>query len=115
MPIKTTLIAAIMATGLVPLVASAAYKPYWFDNGPDPIHEGVQRIVDEAGRVGYATAEGEVVIAPRFAFGYPFKNGRAKVTDVGVNKEVPGSNGEYHYWESDSWYYIDHQGKRIAP
>ena len=30
-------------------------------------------------------------------------------------KEVPGSGGEYHYWNSDEWYYINKKGKRIIP
>lgn len=30
-------------------------------------------------------------------------------------KEVPGSDGEYHYWKSDEWYYINKEGKRIKP
>ena len=50
---------------------------------------------------------------PQFAFGYPFKDGKAKVTDTGERKEVPGSDGEYWYWESDEWYYIDKSGDRI--
>ena len=52
------------------------------------------------------------VIKPRFAFGFPFENGKAKVTDKGEMKEVPGSDGEYHYWESDEWYYIDKNGQK---
>ena len=42
-----------------------------------------------------------------------FENGKAKVTDTGEQKEVPGSDGEYHYWESDDWYYIDRKGQRV--
>lgn len=30
----------------------------------------------------------------------------------GEMKEVPGSDGEYHYWKSDEWYYIDKKGNR---
>lgn len=51
-------------------------------------------------------------IKPRFAFGFPFENGKAKVTDKGKMKKVPGSGGEYHYWESDEWYYIDKKGNK---
>ena len=36
-----------------------------------------------------------------------------KVTDTGERKEVPGSEGEHWYWESDEWYYIDKDGHRI--
>ena len=46
-------------------------------------------------------------------FWLSFENGKAKVTDTGEQKEVPGSDGEYHYWESDDWYYIDQKGQRI--
>ena len=34
-------------------------------------------------------------------------------TDTGELEEAPGSDGEYHYWESDDWYYIDRKGQRI--
>lgn len=42
-----------------------------------------------------------------------WENGKAKVTDTGELEEAPGSDGEYHYWESDDWYYIDRKGQRI--
>ena len=69
--------------------------------------------VSGRGRIGYADESGRTVIKPRFAFGFPFENGKAKVTDKGEMKEVPGSDGEYHYWESDEWYYIDKAGNRM--
>lgn len=47
-----------------------------------------------------------------FAFGFPFENGKAKVTNKGKMREVSGSGGEYHYWDSDEWYYIDKHGNR---
>lgn len=50
--------------------------------------------------------KGQLFIKPQFAFGFPFKNGRAKVTNKGEKKVVPNSKGEYHYWESDKWFYI---------
>ena len=85
------------------------------DNGSDYVSEGMYRIVDQRGRIGYADESGKTVIKPRFAFGLPFKNGKAKVTEKGTMKEVPGSGGEYHYWNSDEWYYINKKGKRIIP
>lgn len=92
---------------------ASLYVPYRYDNGNDPVQEGVYRIVDEKGRIGYADEHGNTLIEPRFAFGFPFENGKAKVTDTGELEEVPGSDGEYHYWESDDWYYIDRKGQRI--
>ncbi len=92
---------------------ASLYVPYRYDNGNDPVQEGVYRIVDEKGRIGYADEHGNTLIEPRFAFGFPFENGKAKVTDTGEQKEVPSSDGEYHYWESDDWYYINRKGQRI--
>ncbi|WP_225987852.1 WG repeat-containing protein [Bacteroides uniformis] len=92
---------------------ASLYVPYRYDNGNDSVQEGVYRIVDEKGRIGYADEHGNTLIEPRFAFGFPFENGKAKVTDTGEQQEVPDSDGEYHYWESDDWYYIDRKGQRI--
>lgn len=58
------------------------------------------------------TRAARVVIAPRFAFALPFEGGKAKVTDTGQRKEVPGSGGEHWYWESDAWYFIDTTGRK---
>ena len=88
------------------------YGVFQYDNGNDPIRDGMYRIVDKRGRIGYADGNGKTVIKPRFAFGFPFEEGKAKVTDKGAMKEVPGSGGEYHHWESDEWYYIDKAGNR---
>lgn len=88
------------------------YAAFQYDNGDDYVSEGLYRIVDRKGRIGYADETGKTVICPRFAFGYPFEGGKAKVTDKGVMKEVSGSGREYHYWESDEWYYIDRKGNK---
>ena len=89
------------------------YTSFQHDNGDDYLSEGLYRIVDSKGRIGYADREGKTVIRPRFAFGYTFEEDRAKVTDSGQRKEVSGSGGEYHCWESDGWYYIDRNGNRL--
>lgn len=89
------------------------YAAFQYDNGDDYVSEGLYRIVDRKGRIGYADEAGRPVIRPRFAFGYPFEDGKAKVTDKGAMKEVPSSGGEYHYWESDEWYYIDRNGNIV--
>lgn len=86
--------------------------PFRYDNGPDYVREGLYRIVDDRGRMGYADTSGRVAIAPRFAFAFPFEGGKAKVTDTGQRKEVPGSGGEHWSWESDAWYYIDTTGRK---
>lgn len=48
------------------------------DNGSDYVSEGMYRIVDQRGRIGYADESGKTVIKPRFAFGFPFKMARQK-------------------------------------
>ena len=77
------------------------YGVFQCDNGNDYVSEGLYRIVDKRGRIGYADESGRTVIKPRFAFGFPFENGKAKVTDKGEMKEVPGS-----------WWRIPLLGKR---
>ena len=73
------------------------YSNYQYDNGDDYVSEGTVRIVnDDNGKIGY-----------------PFKNGRAKVTYEGESRPVGNSGGEYHYWDSDQWFYIDKQGNKI--
>ena len=89
------------------------YPAFQYDNGDDYVKDGLYRIIDERGKIGYADVKGHTVITPRFAFGFPFENGRAKVTDSGEEKEVEGSRGEKHYWESNDWYYIDKSGRKL--
>lgn len=83
-----------------------SYSIYQFDNGDDYFCEGLQRIVNKDGKIGFADSLGNVAIEPRFAFAFPFEDGYAKVTDEGKSEPV----GEYRTWVSDSWYYIDHDG-----
>lgn len=84
-----------------------------YDNGPDYIQEGLFRIEDEKGLIGFADSTGKVVITPQFKFAFPFTDGKAKVTFEGELKDVPGSNGSKHYWDSKNWFYIDRQGFQI--
>lgn len=85
------------------------YEAMWFDNGDDYLVEGLRRIVDEEGRIGYADSLGNTVITPRFFAGYPFEDGRAKVADYGTKVMA----GEHQFWESDEWYYIDRTGRKV--
>lgn len=93
--------------------SASRYTAFQVDNGPDYVRDGLYRIVDGHGRVGYADPRGRVVIKPRFAFGFPFEKGKARVTDSGAESVIFGSGGEYHRWEGDDWYYIDKSGNRI--
>lgn len=111
---KTKKMLVVTTEGHYPSVAESGFKPFQYDNGDDYVSDGRYRIVDKDGKIGYASENNAVIISPRFAFGFPFKNGRAKVTDTGHLEEVEGSDGEYHYWESDNWYWIDKMGNRLG-
>lgn len=95
------------------LMIIAAVTAFLHDNGPDPVSDGCVRIPDEKGLVGYAKPDGTVIIKPRFAFGFPFVDGIARVTQSGRLVEVPGSSGEYHRWDSDEWFCIDKTGAAV--
>ena len=47
-----------------------------YDNGPDYTQEGLFRIMDEDGLIGFADSLGNVIIEPQFKFAYPFKGGK---------------------------------------
>ena len=85
-----------------------------YDNGPDYIQEGLFRIMNEDGLVGFADSLGNVIIEPQFKFAYPFKGGKTKATLKGERKVVPESDGEKHYWESGTWFYIDKRNKHLT-
>ncbi len=53
------------------------------DNGPDYLKEGLFRMMDEQGRIGFADSSGNVVIHPQFLYATPFANGHAYVTEHG--------------------------------
>jgi hypothetical protein len=85
------------------------FEVFMFDNGPDYLEEGLFRVMRN-GKMGYANAEGEVVIPCRFECAYPFEGGKARVADT---CEVT-SEGEYNRWESEAWYFIDKSGNRVT-
>lgn len=84
------------------------YEVYLFDNGPDYLEEGMFRI-RRNGKTGFADATGKVVIEPQFGCAYPFSDGKAKVAyDCTLATEA-----EHTTMQSESWFYIDKQGRRI--
>ena len=89
------------------------FYAFKYDNGADYVREGLFRITDDKGLIGFADTLGNIVIKPQFKFAFPFKNGKAKVTFSGESKDVPDSNGEEHYWDSSDWVYIDKNGKML--
>ncbi|MBO2007621.1 WG repeat-containing protein [Hymenobacter negativus] len=86
------------------------FHPFIFDNGPDYPVEGVIRIVNAAGLIGYAdTATGRVVLAPQYEAAFPFEGGRAR---VGRRCRLV-AEGEHSRWDCAAWQSIDHQGRLV--
>ena len=82
-------------------------------NTPDPVREGLFRIKDKDGKIGFADPKGNIVIQPQYAFACPFKNNRAKVTYSGERIPV-GRNQEHWEWKSDYWFCIDREGNYVT-
>lgn len=87
-----------------------SYGVYQVDNRDDKPSEGIYRITDDQGRVGYANETLSVIIFPQYAYGFPFSGGKAKVTYSGKKKAV---QGEISDWQSEDWFYIDRYGNRL--
>lgn len=45
---------------------------FQYDNGPDKLREGLFRITDENGLIGFADSLGNIVVKPQFKFAFPF-------------------------------------------
>ncbi len=84
------------------------YEVYWFDNGPDYLEEGMFRI-RRNGKTGFADATGKIAIEPQFGCAYPFSDGKAKV----AYECTLTAEGDHTAMQSESWFYIDKQGRRI--
>ncbi len=84
------------------------FEVFMYDNGPDYLADGLFRVIKN-GKMGYANTNGKIIIEPRFACAYPFKEGFAKVSDnCTIEKD-----GEYSRWISEDWYWINKQGERV--
>jgi hypothetical protein len=91
------------------------YSVYQFDNGPDYPSEGLFRIWKND-KMGYADERtGKIMLYPQYSCGFPFKNGVAKVSLTTCISKPVDEDGEYHYWETDEWIYIDHTGQKVDP
>jgi len=85
------------------------FDVFLFDNGPDYFKEGLTRALRN-GKMGYANKYGQVVIPCIYDFASPFEQGKAQVTfDALEYLDLE----EHMRVESDDWFYIDKQGKRI--
>lgn len=86
------------------------FNAYLFDNGPDYPAEGLLRVVNDAGLIGYAdTATGRLVLPRRYEAAFPGDSGRAQVG----RRYRRETDGEHSWWTCAEWRYIDHQGQEL--
>lgn len=86
------------------------FVPFAFDNGPDPINEGLMRYVKNK-KVGFVNREGKVVIPAKYDFVTSFNYGIAGycdgcVWDDSKDKEHPTLKG-------GTWVYINNKGESL--
>ncbi len=86
------------------------YDIVFFDNGPDYFHEGLVR-AKRNGKMGFANKYGQIAIPCEYDFAWWFEEGKVKVTYDA--RETRDKYDDHTRIESDEWFYIDKNGKRI--
>lgn len=82
-----------------------------YDNGPDDfVEERARTQVD--GKIGYIDRKLQVVIPPRYDWGFTFERGKAVVCSGCVKK--PDDNGHW-FMEGGKWGVVDANGREIVP
>lgn len=89
------------------------FNVFKYDNGADYVREGLFRITDDKGLIGFADTLGNIITNLNSNLLFHSRMAKRKVTFSGESKEVPDSNGEKHYWDSSQWFYINKNGKII--
>ena len=89
------------------------FYPYYYDNGPDYLQEGLFRITDKHNKVGFANDRGEIVIAPKYDYASSFTMGFASYCNGCYFDRSKDS--EHPILVSTSMYYIDKKGNLITP
>ncbi len=83
-----------------------------YDNGADVFQEGLTRsLVD--GKIAYFNPAFEMVIPPKYDWGWPFSEGRALVCSA-CAKQNPGES-DHQSVSGGVWGYIDKQGIEVVP
>lgn len=89
------------------------FRGFTLDNGPDYVQEGLFRMYDKRGKIGFANMLGKIIIQPQYEGAFPFTDGLAPVCKGCISQKVP--NGEYYQWAKGKWGYIDKTGKVVIP
>ena len=83
-----------------------------FDNGPDPFHDGLVRVVTK-GKYGFANRKGRIVIPAAYDGAMQFENGRAAVCKGCVDK-CAGPDCEHRMFVGGKWSTIDVHGSVLS-
>lgn len=92
------------------------YNTSYGEPSPDEVKDGMIRIVDDSGKIGFADYKGKIVIQPQFEEASSFYNGKAiigKQCEQILWKPLQGENdGDKHYSiECKQSGYIDKNGQ----
>lgn len=84
-------------------------RPYVFDNGPDPVQDGLARFVDGE-KIGFRDEKFERVIPARLDFAEPFADGRAPFC-AGCTRTC---DGEHCSMTGGKWGLLDKTGAEVV-
>jgi hypothetical protein len=86
------------------------FTAFNYDNGPDPIQEGLMRYVKD-GKMGFVNERGKIIIKAKFDFVDQFENGIANYC-IGCEKQKMGEHTIYDS-KTGKWGKINKKGKDI--
>ncbi len=79
----------IITSDSCPHISATTYRRYIDNDGKeDEVSEGMYRIVDSEGNMGFATADGYVVVTPQYNYAMPFSSGYSTVYSDVSYKEL---------------------------
>lgn len=83
-----------------------------FDNGPDPFHDGLVRVVRNK-KYGFANCKGELVVPAKYDGAMSFEKGFAKVCQ-GCQDRCADPDCEHRIFAGGQWFEIDTRGNILA-
>lgn len=83
--------------------------PYFFDNGPDYLEDGLFRFV-ENNKIGFANSKGQKIIPAQFDFASPFSEGLAAFS---VGGKMENWDEEHSTWNGGRWGFINKKGQIV--
>jgi hypothetical protein len=88
---------------------SVILVPYFFDNGPDYLEDGLFRFV-ENNRIGFANSKGQKIIPAQFDFASPFSEGLAAFN---IGGKMEKWDQEHSTWNGGLWGFVNKRGQIV--